>query len=139
MKTPLRNQRGQDLVEFALLIPITLMCLLVILDLGRATFAYSVIYGAVREGARYASVNFEDSFSRTSEAAAIIRDRVPGLDPVDLTVTISWNDNTGQLDEPGRVTVEASYPFDPITPFIGQLLGADPFTIGTRATMNLEY
>ncbi len=45
MITQRRKFRGQDLVEYALLVPITLMCLLMIVDLGRVTYAYSVKHG----------------------------------------------------------------------------------------------
>ena len=54
-----RAQRstGQALVEFALVFPVLVMILLCIFDLGRAVFAYNIIGGAAREGARVAAVN----------------------------------------------------------------------------------
>lgn len=110
-----------------------------ILDLGRVTYAYSVIFNAAREGARYASVHFQDSASRTNEVIAYIGTRTPGIvvDPNDITV--NWVE-PGVIGEPDWVTVAISYDFDPITPFIeGILGGGDLFTIGTQATMSLEY
>ena len=139
MITQRRKFRGQDLVEYALLVPITLMCLLMIVDLGRVTYAYSVIFNAVREGARYGSVHFQDEGTRTAEVKTYINSRVPGITINLDDVIVNWV-QPGVIGEPDRLTVAISYDFDPITPFIEGLLGGgDLFTIGTQATMNLEY
>src|SRR4029077_3264030 len=52
-----RRGRGQALVEFALVIPIFLLLLIAIFDMGRAVFAYNTLTNAAREGARIAIVN----------------------------------------------------------------------------------
>ena len=52
-----RSQRGQGLVEFALVFPVFILLLFGILDLGRAVYAYNTIGDAAREGARVAIVN----------------------------------------------------------------------------------
>lgn len=138
MKRQRGKNRGQDLVEFAILIPILIMSLLMIVDLGRVTYAYSVIFNAAREGTRYASVHFDNAATRSAETTTYIHDRIPGLDPGLLSVVFNWVNNP-TFGEPDRVTIVLSYPFDPITPFIAGILGADPFIIGTQATMNLEH
>ena len=96
-----------------------------------------MIFNAAREGTRYASVNFSDTANRNADTTTYIQSRVPGLDPAQLSITFNWVD-TATYDDPGRVTIVVTYPFDPITPFIAGILGADPLTIGTQATMNLE-
>jgi Flp pilus assembly protein TadG len=50
------RSRGQGLVEFSLAIPIFLMVLLGLVDMGRLVFSDSIISQAAREGARLASV-----------------------------------------------------------------------------------
>lgn len=139
MKDQVKSHRatGQDLVEYALMIPIVLLVVVMIFDLGRVTYAYSVLYNAAREGTRYASVHFEDTASRTAEVTSYIHTRIPGLESSDLNVNVVWVAVTDPI-EPDRVTITLTYPFDPLTPVIAEILGADPFVIGTRSTMNLE-
>ena len=48
-----RDERGQALVEFALVLPIFILLLVAIFDLGRAVFAYNTLTNAAREGAVY--------------------------------------------------------------------------------------
>jgi Flp pilus assembly protein TadG len=130
------KSRGQDLVEYALVVPFLLMALLMIFDLGRATYAYSVLFNAVREGGRYASVNSQAA-NKTTLVTNYIHTRVPGLEPADVSISINWIVTPGK-DIPDRVTIILTYPFDVITPFIGSIIGADPWIIDTTATMNLE-
>ena len=48
---------GQALVEFALVIPLFLLLMVALFDMGRAVFAYNTLTNAAREGARMAIVN----------------------------------------------------------------------------------
>ena len=50
------RQRGQSLVEFALVLPIFLLMLFGLIDLGRIIYFNSTLSQAAREGARAASV-----------------------------------------------------------------------------------
>jgi Flp pilus assembly protein TadG len=61
----LPDETGQGLVEFALTLPILLLILLGIADLGRAFYYTVVISGAAREAAAYAVAN------PTADSAAI--------------------------------------------------------------------
>lgn len=47
---------GQSLVEMAMIAPILVMMLLVVIDCGRAAYAYSTLAGAARTGARAAII-----------------------------------------------------------------------------------
>ena len=57
-----RLERGQALVEFALVIPIFLLMLVALFDLGRAVFAYNTLTNAARA--------LKDNGARTVSAAA---------------------------------------------------------------------
>ena len=46
------HSRGQSLVEFALVLPLFVLLLVGVFDLGRAFFAYIAISNAAREGTR---------------------------------------------------------------------------------------
>lgn len=49
--------RGQALVEFSLVLPIFLIMLMAVVDIGRAIWAQNSLASAAREGARYAIVH----------------------------------------------------------------------------------
>ena len=51
-----RNNRGQALVEFALLLPLVMLILIGIVEFGRAWQAKQTLTDAAREGARIAAV-----------------------------------------------------------------------------------
>jgi len=51
------RREGQALVEFALVLPVFLLIVFGVFDLGRAVYAYNTVANAAREGARVASVN----------------------------------------------------------------------------------
>ncbi len=48
-----RSPAGQSLLEFAITLPVLLMILLGVLDLGRIYFSYIAVVNSAREGARY--------------------------------------------------------------------------------------
>ena len=50
------RRAGQSLVEFALVLPIFILCLFGLIDGGRLVYQHSVLSQAAREGARLASV-----------------------------------------------------------------------------------
>ncbi len=52
-----RRERGQSLVEFALILPILMALLLLTIDVGRLFYAYVGVTNASREGAAYAIAN----------------------------------------------------------------------------------
>jgi Flp pilus assembly protein TadG len=51
-KSTIHNDSGQSLVEFALILPIFVLLLVGVFDLGRAFFSYIAITNAAREGTR---------------------------------------------------------------------------------------
>jgi Flp pilus assembly protein TadG len=56
MNEPFGRERGQGLVEMALVLPIFLLVLFGIFDVGRAVYVNSTLSQAAREGARLAAV-----------------------------------------------------------------------------------
>jgi TadE-like protein len=61
MRRDARRGTGQAVTEFALIFPLFLLVVLLVVDLARAIFVYSVISDAAREGARYAIVHGTES------------------------------------------------------------------------------
>jgi Flp pilus assembly protein TadG len=50
-----RRERGQSLIEMALVFPLLILLVATVVDFGRAFHDYTIIANASREGARYAS------------------------------------------------------------------------------------
>jgi hypothetical protein len=67
-----RQENGQSLVEFALLLPVFLLILVGIAEFGRGWMTKNILTGAAREGARVAAVqlNLADSGSEGRLAAS---------------------------------------------------------------------
>ena len=57
------SDRGQSLVELALTLPLLMLVLLGVLDLGRLFLGYVTVANASREGARYGMTNSADCVS----------------------------------------------------------------------------
>lgn len=58
MRQPLRGrERGQALVEFALVLPLFMLLLLAVFDFGRVVWVNNMVQNAAREAARYAIVH----------------------------------------------------------------------------------
>lgn len=113
-------QRGQELMEFALILPILAMLVFGIFDLGRVVYFYSAMQNAAREGARTGVVNpWQQNLvvSRTKE-------RTLGIDPADLSVAVNYDCD--------HVKVQVGYTFDPFTPFLGN------FNISTSSHLQRE-
>lgn len=98
--------RGAAAVEFALVLPVLLLIVFGIIDLGRALNAQITLTEAAREGARLAALGESNVVSRTQAAAT-------GLSPVSVTVTSSCPASATQTSD---AVVKVSYSFSFITP-----------------------
>ena len=107
---------GQSLVEFALMLPLLILIMAGVLDLGRFAFAAMTVTNAAREGARYGA-----SFP-CSGACATITARVQNeaygstISPAQLTVTSVTFPEGCALGKPIQVSV--SYNFQLITVYV---------------------
>jgi Flp pilus assembly protein TadG len=132
------SQAGQSLVEFALLLPVLVLFLMVIFDLGRAAYYYSAINNAAREGARYGAVRWYDPMVTTHIRESVER-LTAALNADQISITsIYYDTDVDGKDDILRVTV--SYQFQTATPIITRLLGQadNTLTLSSQATMRLE-
>jgi len=142
-----RRTRGQALVEFALVIPIFLLIVVALFDLGRAVFAYNTLTNAAREGARIAIVNqYQPSIvARAKSQTAIVE-----LDDPSVSVTFWQVGANGNPDKSkpqcndlvavgclAVVRFEATY--RPITPFISNILFGSGVTFTATSQLSVEY
>jgi Flp pilus assembly protein TadG len=114
------HQSGQAAVEFAIVIPVMLVAVLGIVQVGLAFRNELAVQLAAREGARAAAVT-TDSAGAASAAAA----RAVGL-PVEVETAIG----------DGQVTVTATYVDDTDVAIIGAFIG--PVTHTASVTMTME-
>ena len=103
----IRNERGQTMVEFALVVPILCLVLFGILQFGALYNDYVTLTDATRVGARKAAVSKYDANPEgVAEAAA--RNSASGLNAAELDIDV---DATG-WERGESVTVTATYPYE---------------------------
>ena len=120
-----RHGRGQALVEFALALPIFLMLMMGVFDLGRAIYMYNGVSQAAREIARVASVypctDLEAcTLGDTPQTAAVLATQkglIPNLgNPTFTCVDIDGSTYTLPCVTPYQVKVVIFAPYAPVTP-----------------------
>jgi len=128
-----RRKRGQSLVEFALILPILLLLMLGILDLGRAVAAYNSVSNAARSAARVAVV---DQNADVVAQAAIDEGFGLGLTAGDIEFDANANDDDPCVLQVCQVSVAVSYQYEAATPIIGSIVG--PITVRSETRLPIE-
>lgn len=135
------HEGGQDLVEFALILPLLLVLLIAIVDFSLAFFSYNSIANGAREGARYGVIHPDDAAGIQARALA----SAIGLDQAAVTVNVACADiNAATIActdaNAATVSVTASYDYHLITGPMVRLFGASAGVLNLRAlaTMRLE-
>jgi len=107
-----RKERGQSLTEFVLVLPVLLIILSGVLDLGRLYYVHVAIADAAVEGAAYAAIHPDDVggiLGRAQDASGGIVQIDPDLVEVTLPPTIELG---------ASVVVSVRYEFEMVTPFV---------------------
>ena len=122
---------GQSLIEFALALPIFLLLVFGLVDLGRGFYYYNLLSNMAREGARYAIVDPDNTaaISSTVSSAGIWLDRSGPL----VTQVIT-NGTSNGYSRGSPITVSLTYSMYAITPMIGQFL---PQGLGLKASSTM--
>ncbi len=128
------RERGQALVEFALVLPILLYVVLGVFDLGWGIYAYTVVSSAAREGAHYATLDMTISRIQDQAVKRAIALNIP-TSSVQVVcahsgLSVSCSSDTAATGD--TVTVTVPYTFNPLTLFF------TPFTVTGKSTMTLE-
>ena len=118
-------ERGQSTVEFALVLPLVLLALLVVVQVGLVVRDQVLVVHAAREAARAAAVGRPDD--EVTAAAA----RAGPLDANRLTVVVERSGGPG-----GTVAVQVSYRCPTDLPLVGRLL--PDVGLSARAVMRQE-
>lgn len=143
------RSRGQALAEFALTLPIFLILVFGMLDVGRAVYTYNTLTNAAREGARFAIVNQDETSiaDRTRQIAVGV-----GVDMTDPNLVAFYKKGPAEDVETNAacdgstaspitvgcvVVVKPRTTWQAITPLIGGLIG--PITMQARSELPIEF
>ncbi len=129
MVSLIRGNRGQSVVEFALVLPLLLLILFGITEFGRVWMTQNILTSAAREGARLAIVTAPDVGAVTMRVTEVCA--AAGITPSAITIT---GPDPGDPDR--RVTVVVQTNFQVLT---GNILGPFNGTIQLRATSVMRH
>jgi Flp pilus assembly protein TadG len=118
-----RDDRGQGMVEFALIVPVFLLIIVGLLDGALAVFNYSTVSNAARQGARVAIVDQD-----VASIENAIEDAAVGLDLDQLTVSLTPCSDIGC-----EFVVDVEYDYQSF--FLGNFFSP---TISSTVTMPVE-
>jgi Flp pilus assembly protein TadG len=133
-----RRSGGQALAEFALAIPIFILLVFGLIDIGRLVYVNNAISQAAREGARYGSVQGR---SGTAAARTDVGNHTLSLmaavpQPV-VAVSCERGGSTVTACRTNDVlVVNVSSPVGMFTPVIGQLVGTVTVSSTAKVTVN---
>jgi Flp pilus assembly protein TadG len=132
------GERGQSMVEFALILPIFILVVMATVDFGWALRSWIAVTNSVREGARYgATICASDSLSIPDETAAV-KSRVVAtsaglVETADVTVSNCIAGRFGQ-----NVVVSATSEYHYITPLPSLMGGLLPSSLHLQSSSNMR-
>jgi Flp pilus assembly protein TadG len=126
----LKNEKGQSLVEFAILLPVLLLLLMGILEFGLMLNSYLTINNSAREGARFGIVA-----GSNLEIKELINSISPNLESENLEVNITPLDGSRQSGD--TLTVEVIYNYQVIIPIISNILN-NVVVLKAQTSMRIE-
>ncbi len=131
MKRFLKSERGQSMVEFALVLPILLLLLCGIIDFAWIFAQKIEINNSCREAARYTAIHYNDSLADDDAAIAqtVFEDASPLLVSPTVTISVSGGD---------RLTVSVKADAPVLTGFTSTIIGKSTVELETSCTMRLE-
>ena len=123
-KTRSKNERGAELIEFAMVLPLLIFFCLGVIEFGRVYYTYNILSKAVRDGARFVSTGIVTStgtINTTTETKArsvvvygnttgsgtkILPDLLPSQVNIPTATVVSASEQ--------YVTVGVNYPYVPL-------------------------
>lgn len=126
----LKSEKGQAMVEFALVLPILLLLLCGIIDFSWIFGNQLMADNASREAARYSAIHYYDSNTDDDQAEAyeVVTSRAATLSAPSVILSISGN----------SVTISVSSNINLLTPIISTFFSGGKFTVSAQCTMRLE-
>jgi Flp pilus assembly protein TadG len=148
------QRRGQSMVEFAFVLPVFLLMVMGIVDLGRGILYFNTLSSLAREGARGGILGSMSNSARLQQICQRVVDeaQLPALGTTSCSsasADTAWTDGaltltihlgtTGSPTDPEKVTV--AYNFTPITPLIDRvanIANGGSFQVSASSAMFVE-
>lgn len=128
-----RNQKGQTLVELALILPILIILLMGTIEFGRVFLSYLTVTHASREAARATVISTgKDNTFITQK----VKDSASWLDPAKITVEVQPSSISSRTSGV-PLTIKVSYPVQLYTPVLSGII-TNPFTVKAQTIMRIE-
>jgi Flp pilus assembly protein TadG len=125
----IKEEKGQSMTEFALLLPLLLLLICGIVDMGRLLFAYQSLHMTVQEAVRLGGLGKSDA-----EIVTYAKGHVQVANATNLDVTIV---PAQTARKPGQdITVTLSYKLPFITPLVSRIIPVP--TLSTNSTIRVE-
>lgn len=134
-----REDRGDSLVEFALISFMFVIVLSGVVEIGRMVLVYNTIANAAREGTRYAIVHGADQTVSPSgpgnpctcpNVQTVVKNFASAglVNTSALTITVTYPNGSNTAGSP--VAVKVLYTYDPFVGFFGSILNT---TLGSTS------
>lgn len=142
----LNREEGGSLLEIPLMSVVFIIILLSVVEMGRMVLVYTTVANAARTGVRYAIVHGSDrtgtgvngpsSSGSTTQVQTVVKNFASGglLTTSNLTINVTYPDGT---NTPGsRVSVQVTYPYDPLVSYFKTLLND---TVGSTSEGGIAF
>jgi Flp pilus assembly protein TadG len=128
-----RSEKGQAMVEFALVLPLLILILCGILDFGWIFFHQILVNNAAREAARYSSIHLYDDGAVNDDDTAAAQSAAKASSsvlPDTMRVSLTVSDDS--------VTVTVTSPTDVLTGLMAPVFGGNTVDLTATSTMRAE-
>ena len=124
-----QKEKGQSITELAIVLPVMLIILAGVLDLGRLYYAFVAVSDAAGEGANYGAIHPGES--DRDELVARVQNATDGLIQIEPgRVTVDCPTVAGGAP----ITVTVGYTFTLATPFLGAIVPDGELMLNAVAT-----
>jgi Flp pilus assembly protein TadG len=141
-----RSSRGQSLVEFALVLPVLLILVLMAIDFGRLFSSWVTLNNAARVAANYAAANPYEAFGAGSDyETQVNKEGFGSLNATCATAGVPVPDfadtavdtNTTKRNMGDVATVSISCNFKVLTPIISAVVGSS-FPVSASSSFTIR-
>ena len=128
----IKDENGQAIVEFALVLPLLLLLVCGIIDFGWIFGNQLMANNACREATRYSAIHYNDSDADNDQTVAtqIITNSAPTLISPMVTLTKSTADDSVKVVVTSQVNV--------LTPILSSFFPDGKYTVSAQCVMKLE-
>lgn len=140
LKRIAKNEKGQAMVEFALILPLLILLLCGIIDFGWIFGNQLILNNAGRDTARTMAINYDITKTDTINDATTLstfQNRL-GVGNYLNNANLVVNSTLSGTGADAKVMVTATYPLPFLTPLLSSVLQKTTITIKTETTMRLE-